>query len=122
MAPKHPLVGQPAPALELPCIPEGDLYRLPIGEKVCRQTMSLHIQYQARRNRADRPCTQRPAPAYSSLLRKLPHTLPAHAPERQADADDLTRVMAIIYRSSRKPTRRDVRRKLVRSGMPRRAI
>ncbi|KAG7528210.1 hypothetical protein FFLO_06325 [Filobasidium floriforme] len=33
MAPKHPLVGQPAPALELPCIPEGDLYRLPIGEK-----------------------------------------------------------------------------------------
>lgn len=28
------LVGKPAPPLELPVIPDGQLYKLPIGEKV----------------------------------------------------------------------------------------
>jgi hypothetical protein len=34
MAPKHALIGQRAPDLELPCIPNGELYRLPVGQKV----------------------------------------------------------------------------------------
>jgi hypothetical protein len=29
------LVGKPAPVIELPRIPDGQAYKLPLGEKVC---------------------------------------------------------------------------------------
>ena len=38
---QHPLIGKPAPPLALPSIPKGDIYTLPIGQKVSPPTYTI---------------------------------------------------------------------------------